>query len=87
MARGFGEIRPDPRRFGTSRYSAVYGYERYAYDHMTIWNVRGPNGHMHDMGLDHFVLTAGDEFERVEFRVGGSTVEELACSRPPFRRV
>lgn len=75
------EIRPDPRRFGTSRRSTVYGYERYAYDHMTLWNVRGPAGYSWDMGLDHFVLTDGRDFDCVEFRVMGFTVDELEEGR------
>lgn len=73
------EIRPDPRRVGTDARSVVYPYERYAYDYMTAWDIRGRGTRTYDMGLDHFILTdeEGEDFERVEFRVMGYTIEEL----------
>lgn len=70
-------IRPDPRRFGTDARSVVYPYERYAYDYVTAWDIRGRGNRTYDMGLDHFVLTDGDDFDRVEFRVMGYTIDEL----------
>lgn len=71
------EIRPDPRRWGTRRASHAYPYERYAYDYITAWDIRGAGSRTWDMGLDHFILTDGDDFDRVEFRVMGFTIDEL----------
>lgn len=75
-----GEIRPDRGETGINSaraFSQVYDYGPHAVDYMTMWDVLGPKGRYYDMGLDHFILTPDGDFDRVEFRIRGDTLDEL----------